>query len=116
MEDFVIEHARLEDELHTLLSLTTTAEVREVNAFVKEIMHLRALNPRAFRMAVMLILSTLLAAGDTIDVAQATDLQRQFERMVQIQQQIDALVLRHNEGQLNRLLGLDRAEPTERVN
>ena len=116
------EAERLETALRETLGINE-AGVRSADAIVRELMRIRAFNPKAFQAALLLTMSTELAVGDLTVGTSAADLKAMLDRMVNIQTELGALITKARQDfadQFLETLGVDDVDeafvPPSKVN
>ena len=118
------EAERLETALRETLGIDE-AETRAADAIVRELMRVRAFNPKAFQAALLLTMSTELVVGDAHVGTSAADLKVKLDRMVTLQTELGALVTEARQAMfaeaIREVLGedLDEADvpiPSSKVN
>lgn len=100
---------RLERALRETLGIDE-AETRSADAIVRELMRVRAFNPKAFQAALLLTMSTELAVGDLTVGTSAADLKAKLDRMVALQTELGALLTKARQDVAEQLLGLALGE------
>ena len=88
---------RLEAAMQETLGINND-EAITAHAIVVELQRLRSFNPKLFQTAMLLLMSTLIAAGDKMCPTTGADLAAKLERMVGL------------ESELHRLLDAEKAE------
>lgn len=113
--------AKLDEDLKTVLGLAP-GQMVQVDTMTRELVHLRHLNPTAFQAALLLLVSTLLAVGDTLVGVSESDLAGKLERLIALQKDVSAFMKKSNEEAVSQILeqlGVDEVDmelPKEKVN
>lgn len=116
------EAERLEQALRGVLGVNE-AEIRSADAMVRDMMRVRAFNPKAFQAALLLTMSTELAVGDKQVGTSAADLKAMLDRLVVLQTELGALLAKARQDlfaeAIREVLGedeVDNALPSSKVN
>ena len=102
MRDLV--HAmQLETRLREVVGISEQDAVT-LDACAREILKLRALNPHCVQAALLLLMGTFLAVGDTRTGISASDLQAKLDRMIAIQKELQAMLEQERESMVEAVL------------